>query len=117
MIKVKRIYEPSSLKDGYRILVDRLWPRGISKEASQLDLWLKDIAPSTELRKWYNHEIEKWPEFRDRYRKELQKNREIITELKKIVKTHQDVTFLYAAKDRLHNEAIVLKNYLKTTSK
>jgi uncharacterized protein YeaO (DUF488 family) len=112
MLKLKRIYEPYDKKDGYRVLVDRLWPRGVSKEKAHLDLWLKDIAPSTELRKWFNHDIKKWPDFKKRYRAELKGNKEIVLALKQIIKKHPTMTLLYGAKDETHNEAIVLAELL-----
>lgn len=108
MITLKRIYEPYDKKDGYRVLVDRLWPRGISKERAHLDLWLKGIAPSTELRKWFNHDPKKWSEFQKRYRAEIEANKNDLATLKKIVKENKTVTVLYGAKDKEHNEAIVL---------
>lgn len=112
MITLKRIYEPYDNKDGYRVLVDRLWPRGISKERAHLDLWLKDIAPSTELRKWFNHDPKKWSEFQKRYRAEIKTNKDVFTRLKKIVKENKIITILYGAKDEEHNEAVVLAKLL-----
>ncbi|MGN6195919.1 MAG: DUF488 domain-containing protein [Ginsengibacter sp.] len=109
-IQIKRVYEKPDSKDGYRILVDRLWPRGLTKEKADLDLWLKDIAPSTELRKWFNHDPEKWKEFQKKYLKELKENQEAVNELKEHLK-NGPVTLLYAAKDQEHNEAEVLKEY------
>ena len=111
-VKIKRVYEKPDKEDGVRILVDRLWPRGLTKEKASADLWLKDIAPSTELRKWFNHDPDKWEEFKKRYFSELQKNKEPISQLKEQIRQHP-VTLLYAAKDEEHNEAQVLKNYLK----
>jgi uncharacterized protein YeaO (DUF488 family) len=98
--------------DGARILVDRLWPRGVSKERAKLDLWLKDIAPSTELREWFGHDPEKWVEFQKKYKIELANNNEPVAELNKIVKQNKMVTLLYAAKDEEHNEAVVINNLL-----
>jgi uncharacterized protein YeaO (DUF488 family) len=111
MLKTKRIYEDKHVDDGYRVLVDRLWPRGVSKQAAALDLWLKDVAPSTELRKWFAHDPEKWAEFKRRYRGELKHNA-ALGSLKEIVRTERIVTLLYGAKDQDHNEAIVLKELL-----
>ena len=108
MIKLKRVYEPASGDDGYRVLVDRLWPRGVSKERAALDLWLKDVGPSNELRKWYGHVPERWPEFQDRYRAELAESAAFV-ELESAVKAHEVVTLLFAAKDEERNEAVVLK--------
>lgn len=112
MVKLKRIYEPYLTKDGYRILVDRLWPRGISKEKAHLDLWFKDIAPSTKLRKWFNHDPEKWSEFQKKYKAEIRANKVAFAMFKKIVKEKKTVTILYGAKDTEHNEAVVLTKLL-----
>lgn len=113
MIQIKRAYEETDTGEGFRILVDRLWPRGLSKEKAKIDLWLKDIAPSPELRKWFSHDVKKWPEFQKRYRQELQSNNELINEIKKHEKENKIVTLLYSAKDTLHNNAVVLRDYLK----
>ena len=110
-INIKRVYEPPAKQDGKRILVDRLWPRGLTKEKAAIDLWLKDIAPSTELRKWFAHEPAKWQEFQKRYRSELKENKEAVSMLKEEAK-NKIVTLLYAAKDELHNDAVVLKEFL-----
>ncbi|MGN6542503.1 MAG: DUF488 domain-containing protein [Ginsengibacter sp.] len=110
-IQIKRVYEKSDAKDGFRILVDRLWPRGLTKEKAAADLWLKDIAPSTELRKWFNHDPEKWKEFQKKYQKELQENKEAVSVLKEHLK-QGPITLLYAAKDEVHNEADVIKNFV-----
>lgn len=112
MIKLKRIYEKPEKNDGYRILVDRMWPRGISKEKAMLDLWLKDIAPSDHLRKWFAHDVEKWPDFEKKYRAEIKENKEILNQLIEIIERRKKVTFLYAAKDQEHNQAVVLKKFL-----
>lgn len=114
MITLKRIYEPYVKEDGYRILVDRLWPRGISKEKAHLDLWLKEIAPSTELRKWFGHKTEKWEEFKQRYMEELKLNKEVVTQIKEIILKHKKVTLLFGAKDEKHNQAVVIAEFLKT---
>lgn len=110
-LQIKRIYEPAEESDGQRILVDRLWPRGVSKERAHLDLWLKDVAPSTELRKWFGHDPSKWDEFQERYEAELAHN-DALAELKQVVASHPKTTLLFAAKDEEHNEAVVLANYL-----
>jgi uncharacterized protein YeaO (DUF488 family) len=107
-IKIKRVYEKPDKDDGIRILVDRIWPRGLTKEKANIDLWLKDIAPSTELRKWFGHDPAKWDEFRRRYREELKKNKESTSLMKEQLKKGA-VTLVYAAKDEEHNEALVLK--------
>jgi uncharacterized protein YeaO (DUF488 family) len=111
-IKIKRIYETPEKEDGFRILVDRLWPRGFTKERAAVDLWLKEIAPSTALRKWFNHIPEKWEEFKKRYRSEIRENKEALSLLKEQIKKG-NVTLLYAAKDEEHNDAIILLGELK----
>lgn len=107
-IRIKRVYEKRSDADGMRILVDRLWPRGLTKEKAAVDLWLKNIAPSAELRKWFGHDPNKWKEFMKRYRLELKGNKGQALLLKEQTK-RGTVTLLYGAKDEKHNEAIVLK--------
>lgn len=110
-VKIKRVYEHPEKEDGTRILVDRLWPRGLTKAKAALDLWLKEIAPSTELRKWFGHDPDKWTEFKSRYRAELKKNDEPLTLLKKQIEKGA-VTLVYGAKDEEHNEAVVLQEFL-----
>ncbi len=114
MIQIKRIYEPVGDDDGYRILIDRLWPRGFSKENAHIDLWMKEVAPSTSLRKWFHHEIENWEEFTTRYWEELKEKHPLLTELKNLEKEHKKITLLYSAKDSKHNQAIVLLEVLRT---
>ena len=112
--QIKRIYDALSDNDGYRVLVDRVWPRGISKESAHLDAWLKELAPSTDLRLWFAHDPSKFSEFQRRYFAELDVNPEvknIITDLNQRAKT-ETVTLLYSAKDEEHNQAVVLKDYL-----
>ncbi|HEY6083265.1 MAG TPA: DUF488 domain-containing protein [Chitinophagaceae bacterium] len=111
-IRIKRVYEQPDPADGTRILVDRLWPRGMTKEKAGVDLWLKNIAPSTTLRKWFGHEPAKWEEFKQRYRQELRENKEQVSLLKEQLKKGT-VTLLYGAKDEVHNEALVLKELFK----
>jgi uncharacterized protein YeaO (DUF488 family) len=113
MIKIKRVYEKPVKEDGWRVLVDRLWPRGMKKEAAHLDVWMKDVAPSNALRKWFGHKPEKWSEFQKKYRSELGKEKELVAELKKMAKEHGTLTLLFGAKDEEHNEAVVLADYLK----
>lgn len=113
MLQIKRIYEPYEKDDGFRILVDRLWPRGISKEKARLDLWLKEVAPSTALRKWFGHEPKKWPEFKKRYKEELRENKHLVSQLKSLERKHGKVTLLYATRDKKHNEAVVLAELIK----
>lgn len=111
-IKPKRIYDVPKVDDGYRVLVDRLWPRGVSKEEARLDEWLKDIAPSTELRKWYDHDLEKFEEFKQRYQEELKQRDELLQKLVEKSK-EKPVTLLYAAKDERHNQAVILVDILR----
>ena len=113
-IVIKRVYEEASESDGYRILVDRLWPRGVSKEEAKLDEWDKIIAPSTELRKWFDHKEERLQEFEIRYKEELLQQEEELNRLRKIATTKK-ITLLYGAKDPVINQAIVLKNILNRT--
>lgn len=113
MIKLKRIYEKPEQSDGYRVLVDRLWPRGVSKEKASLDLWLKEIAPSTKLRQWFGHDVDKWTDFRNKYTVELKANSEVFDELKEVAKKNTTVTLLYAARDETHNEAVIIRDLLK----
>ncbi len=110
-ISVKRIYEGYSPQDGIRILVDRLWPRGIKKEEAKIDLWLKEIAPSNELRNWFSHDQEKWNEFRKKYFGELKKKMSLCEEL--LSNGKSSFTLLYGAKDKEHNQAVVLKEFLE----
>lgn len=114
MIRIKRIYDPVDDNDGYRVLVDRLWARGVSKERAKLDLWMKEIAPSDELRKWFQHDPSKWDEFQLRYRKELLEKKELLSELKRIEKENKSVTLLYSAKDKEYNQAIALLRILES---
>jgi len=113
MIRIKRIYEKPNRADGYRILVDRLWPRGISKENAQIDSWLKEISPSDKLRKWFSHDPEKWDDFQKKYKIELKTKLSILNEIKQLVKQKKVVTLLYSAKDEKHNNAVVLSKILE----
>jgi len=112
-IRLKRVYEPAVHEDGYRVLVDRLWPRGLSKDAAQVDLWLQRLAPSTELRTWYGHDVEKWPEFQQRYRAELLDHEELLELIRDIERHRKVVTLLFGAKDESHNEANVILDELE----
>lgn len=112
MIKLKRAYEQPSREDGLRVLVERLWPRGLTRERAAVDLWLKEIAPSPELRKWFGHDPTRWDEFQKRYRHELRQNPDAVNLLKARVK-EGPVTLIYAAKDEEHNSALVLKSFLE----
>ena len=107
--KLKRVYDPPAEDDGKRILVDRLWPRGLTKEKARVDLWLKEIAPSTELRKWFGHDPNKWEEFRTRYHQELEANSDAVGRLKQELGAGP-VTLVYGAKDEQHNDAVVLRD-------
>ena len=112
MIKIKRIYDEPSKDDGYRILVDRLWPRGVSKSRAKVDLWLKEVTPTDKLRKWYSHVPEKWTEFQRMYKNELKDSLDSLDKIKQIEKEKKIVTLLYAAKDKKHTHAIVLQKKL-----
>ena len=116
MLKTKRAYEPAETSDGTRFLVDRLWPRGIKKEKLKMEAWLKDVAPSPELRKWFAHDPEKWNEFQKRYRAELRANPEAWKPILEAAKKG-DVTLLYSARDTEHNSALLLKTFLEEQMK
>jgi uncharacterized protein YeaO (DUF488 family) len=110
-VRLKRAYQPASPEDGYRVLVDRIWPRGVARDSLQIDLWLKEVAPSTALRKWFAHDPAKWDEFQARYRRELQ---ELEAELQ-VLREHMAqgvLTLVYGAKDKTHNQAVVLRDFL-----
>jgi uncharacterized protein YeaO (DUF488 family) len=111
-IKIKRIYEPPAKDDGIRILVDRLWPRGLSKEKAKINLWLKEIAPSDQLRKWYGHDPKKWTEFREKYSSELKDKDELIQLITRKLK-EGTITFLYSSKEDKLNNAVALKDYIE----
>lgn len=111
-IKLKRAYEPRAKADGFRILVDKLWPRGLKKEDMHVDIWLKEVSPSNALRKWFNHDVEKWMAFTTKYKAELQQS-EAFNELKQLIKKHTIITLVYGAKDEAHNQAMVLKELLE----
>jgi uncharacterized protein YeaO (DUF488 family) len=116
MIALKRAYEPASTGDGLRILVERLWPRGVSKQKAHIDLWLKDVAPSTDLRKWYGHDPARWPLFRKRYWAELKGKGDLLA-LLRLVTEAKVVTFVYAASDEERNSAVALKELLEQQDK
>jgi uncharacterized protein YeaO (DUF488 family) len=115
-IRIKRIYEPAEQKDGYRGLVDRLWPRGLSKEKARIDLWLRDVAPSSALRIWFGHDPERWLEFRARYHAELRRNSKALAPLDERAKQGA-LTLLYSARDERFNQAVALKAYLDKRSR
>jgi len=115
-IKIKRVYEKAVKDDGLRILVDRLWPRGVKKEEADWDEWLKELAPSTELRKWFDHDPEKWPDFKRKYKEELKSN-EAVANFIRDHKKGKTITLLYSAHDEAHNQAMVLQEYLEKKMK
>ena len=110
-LQIKRVYEPRSRGDGQRVLVDRVWPRGVSKQKLNDAIWLKDVAPSTDLRKWFGHRPERWDEFRKRYAAELDRNAEATAKLRALI-VQGPVTLLYSARDDEHNQAVALAEYL-----
>lgn len=110
-IRLKRAYLPPSPEDGVRVLVDRLWPRGVRKADAAIDRWTKEVAPSTELRRWFGHDPSRWEEFRHRYRAELSHNTALVNELRTVAKKGR-LTLVYAARDELHNEAVMLRDVL-----
>jgi uncharacterized protein YeaO (DUF488 family) len=112
-IKLERIYDNPKGSKGFRILVDRLWPRGLKKDRVRVDLWRKDIAPSNSLRKWFGHDEKKWDEFKHRYFKELDKNNEAVNTIVKMAQDHNSITLLYGAKEERFNNAVALKEYLE----
>jgi len=109
MLKLKRVYKDSEKNDGYRILADRLWPRGLTKQKAKIHLWFKDIAPSDSLRKWFSHDVSKWNDFEKRYKEELSGKKDLLKIIGQKEKEHKIVTLLFGAKDEKHNQAIVLK--------
>lgn len=117
MIKLKRAYEKASKEDGFRILVDRLWPRGVNKLEARIDAWLKDVTPSPKLRTWFGHDPEKWAEFRRRYTAELKQDKAAVAALRDLVAEKKDVTFVYGAKDSEHTHAIVLRDFVERGSR
>jgi uncharacterized protein YeaO (DUF488 family) len=116
MIAVKRAYEPPSPRDGRRILVDRLWPRGLSRQRAQIDEWTKDLAPSDRLRKWFGHDLKRWAVFRQRYRAELGRSRDAVAELAGRA-ARERITLVFGARDPEHNNAVVLKELLEELQK
>jgi len=112
-IQIKRVYETPSPKDGLRILVDRLWPRRLTKQKAKIDIWAKEISPSTKLRQWYAHDPDKWKEFKRRYFAELNDNKELVLELKETIK-NKTVTFLFSSKEAILNNAQALKEFFES---
>ena len=113
MIKIKRVYEEYSSDDGFRILIDRLWPRGVSKSNAHVDLWFKEIAPTDKLRKWFSHDPKKWESFKKKYIDELKENKSSLDKIKNLKKEHKMITLVFAAKDEQHNNAVVLIEILR----
>jgi uncharacterized protein YeaO (DUF488 family) len=111
-IRLKRVYEPAASSDGYRVLIDRLWPRGVSRERAKLDAWERELAPSTELRKWFGHDPSRFDEFRRRHTEELRNERPRLTELRRRAR-HGTLTLVYAARDAEYNDAVVLAEVLR----
>jgi uncharacterized protein YeaO (DUF488 family) len=116
MFKLKRVYVPAKPADGYRVLVDRIWPRGVSKEKAGIDLWMKEIAPSDHLRKWFAHDARRWVEFQKRYRGELRAKAELTEQLRELAKAHRTVTLIYSARDERRNQAVVLCAFLQRST-
>jgi uncharacterized protein YeaO (DUF488 family) len=115
MIKIKTVYEPAKKEDNFRILVDRLWPRGLSKEKAKIDLWLKEVGPSDELRQWFSHDPKKWESFKTRYRTELEKKSDCLESIKQSEKEKGMVTLLFGSKEEKYNNAVALKEFLDRT--
>ena len=110
-VRLKRAYEPAAADDGWRVLVDRLWPRGVTKAKAAIDLWMKDVAPSTELRKWFGHDPARWDEFRRRYAEEVRQHPDLLAQLRDAAKT-RPLTLVYSAHDEAHNDAVVLREVI-----
>jgi uncharacterized protein YeaO (DUF488 family) len=110
-LRLKRVYEPAASDDGVRVLVDRLWPRGLTKEKAAVDHWMKDVAPSSELRKWFGHAPDRWTEFKRRYKGELRQHKDLLDDISKLA-SQGTVTLLFAAHDEEHNDAVVLREVL-----
>jgi uncharacterized protein YeaO (DUF488 family) len=113
LIKIGRVYDPPQKDDGFRILVDRLWPRGLTKNEAKVDLWLREIAPSDDLRKWFSHDPEKWAEFQRKFSNELKGKEDLINQIRALEKDKDVVTLVYSAKERRYNNAVALSNFLR----
>ncbi len=113
VILLRRVYDPRRPEDGYRVLVERLWPRGLTKDKAAIDLWVKEAGASPELRKWFGHDPRRWKEFRQRYFAEIRSRPEVIRALRDLIRSHKTVTFLFAAHDTAHNNAIALREFLE----
>lgn len=114
LIKIKRIYKEHSSDDGFRILIDRLWPRGVSKAEAHVDFWFKEIAPTDHLRKWFSHDLKKWETFKKKYIEELKVNKSLLDKIKNLEKERKIITLVFSAKDEQHNNAVVLARVLHT---
>ncbi len=112
-IALKRVYDPPETGDGFRILVERLWPRGLSKEKARIDLWIREAGASPLLRKWFGHDPMKWESFRQRYYAELREKPQVVSQLQELIRSNKKVTFVFAARDEEHNNAVALKEYLE----
>ncbi len=112
-IRLKRVYDPPEPADGYRVLVERLWPRGLRKDKAAIDLWVKDAGASPELRIWFGHDPRKWKEFRERYFGEMRSRPEVVEQLRAVLRSHGTVTFLFSAHDSEHNNAVALRQFLE----
>ncbi len=110
-LRLKRVYEPAAADDGVRVLVDRLWPRGLTKKKAAIDHWMKDVAPSADLRKWFGHDPDRWSEFKRRYRSELRQHKDLLDQIGKLTR-EGTVTLLFGARDEEHNDAVVLRDVL-----
>ena len=115
MIRVRRVYKEVSVEDGFRIPVDKLWPRGMSRDKAKVDLWMREIAPSDDLRKWFSHDPKKWQRFQRRYETELKEKQELLHKIKQAEKENKIVTLLYSARDEEHNQAVALAEILQKT--
>jgi len=116
MVRTKRVYDPAAKEDGYRVLVDRLWPRGMKKEAAKIDLWMKEVAPSDQLRKSFHHDAMKWPVFEKKYQAELKNKKDALAQLKKLEKEQGTLTLLFGARDPEHNQAVILAEAVRKSS-
>ena len=114
MVRIKRVYDAAAKEDGYRVLVDRLWPRGMKTEAAKIDLWMKEVAPSDQLRKSFHHEAMKWADFQKKYQAELKSKKKWLAQLKKLEKEHGALTLLFGGRDPEHNQAAIIAEVLKT---
>ena len=117
IIRLKRVYEPPAPDDGFRVLVERLWPRGLSKERARVDLWVKDAGASPELRTWFGHDPARWEEFHRRYFDEIRHRSEVLHQLRDVLQSHDVVTFLFSAHDEKHNNAVALREFLEMDEK